>query len=308
MRFEVDSSVQEEAELFFTELVGASATRSTSQRPEPRARPQRVAVTTAPTLPVPASISAETITDAAAYLVDPDRAVASQSITPQRVHVTKAWLAANPMPQDPIRVASREDTSTGRDAMLFDRLVDGLVLAGFPLSMWAATIATVELSGPDRELARELGSRPQAPVVRTWLQRAADLAELAWNDARVAEILAGIATAARASTARGVAVAACARLAHASHRLLAAFATPAARASAATFVARLPLGERAALPFLVTASEQGIELVRSRITGGNAAIPPTLRGQATRLAERVQAVHRHLRVEVRNDSDILDRW
>jgi hypothetical protein len=174
--------------------------------------------------------------------------------------------------------------------------------------MWAATIATVELSGSGPELARELGSRPSAPVVRTWLQRAAELAELAWNDARVAEILAGIATAARASTARGVAVAACARLAHASHRLLAAFATPAARASAATFVARLPLGERAAFPLLVTASEQGIELVRSRITGGNAAIPPTLRGQATRLAERVQAVHRHLQAEVRNDSDILDRW
>src|SRR5690349_18511625 len=112
MRFEVDSYVQEEAELFFTELVGASAStpRVPSQRPEPRARPQRVAITTAPTFAVPASISAETITDAAVYLVDSDRAVASQSITPQRVHVTKAWLAANPMQPEAIRVASREDT------------------------------------------------------------------------------------------------------------------------------------------------------------------------------------------------------
>ncbi len=306
MRFEVDSSVQEEAELFFTELVGAeaSATRSSTRRPEPRVMPRRVTVTTAPTLPAPRSISADTIVDAAAYMVDPDPRVASQSITPQRVHVTKAWLAAHPPSAEPIRVASRE--AVADPVPHHDRLVDALVIAGFPLGMWGALIASSEADdSPLPDLAREhIGS----PIVRTWLQRAAEIAELAWNDAQLGDVLGRIATAARARTSHGIAVAMCARLAASSHRLVSAFDTPAARTAAATFVARLSPGERAAFGFLVSSSADGRELARNRVAGRDGAVPEPLRRRASRIAERVQALHRHFSAELPNPYTVLARW
>ncbi len=346
----------DEAERFLEDLLGESSDpretqrrRSTRvRRAAPRVEPPRrgrerprtdptavTTVTAAPTTPASgSSITAQNLTDAGVYATDPDPGVARQPVHGQRVQATRAWLVANPpRTRRAPRVASREAAGDPRMAQGYDRLVSGLVLGGFPVSMWGVLIATSEVTGSVRRatptrrfgfsasaLSDELlGTSPAgsvrnrlaAPGVGTWLQRAAEVAGVEWDPSTRSKLTQGLralATAAGEPTAKGMAVAAGAMLALASSRLLTAFPDPGARTRAATAAARLDYPGRATVLLLLASGTAGIAAARAQIGGQNPTLPAPLGRRASSLASRVRALQQHFKTELPSPYTFISQW